>query len=127
MLVDLADGVSVTEIAMAIHGEGRLRDEPIRIGCLISGRASLMSMEKEREEYQLQKEDLEKKRLELEARERESRITVQEDSIRMKNEFVGYQVQMNELKINVVNIVHMLAHDVFDIAKSKICKKISPR
>ena len=28
-LVDLADGLSVTEIAMAIHGEGRLRDEPI--------------------------------------------------------------------------------------------------
>ena len=36
-LVDLADGVSVTEIAMAIHGEGRLRDDPIRVGCLILG------------------------------------------------------------------------------------------
>ena len=41
-------------------------------------------------------------------------------------------------KIDVVNVVHMLARDVFDIAKrrcwemllrdnSKICKKISPR
>ena len=49
-LVDLADGVSITEIAMAVHGEGRLRDQTIRVGCLISGRASLMSMEKEREE-----------------------------------------------------------------------------
>ena len=47
-LVDLADGVSVTEIAMAIHGEGRLRDDPIRVGCLISGRDSLMSMEREK-------------------------------------------------------------------------------
>ena len=36
-LVDLADGFSVTEIAMAIHGEARLRDNLIRVGCLISG------------------------------------------------------------------------------------------
>ena len=100
-LEDLADRVSVTKIAMAIHGEGRLGDEPIQVGCLILGWASLMSMEKEREEYRLQKEDWEKKRLELEARERESRITVQEDGIRMKNEFLGYQVQMNELKMRV--------------------------
>ena len=80
-LVDLADGVSDTEIAMAIHEEGRLRDQAIHVGCLISGRASLMSVEKEREEYCLQKEDLEMEKLELEARERESRITLQEDSI----------------------------------------------
>ena len=52
-----------------------------------------MSMEKEREEYRLQKEDLEKKRLELETRERESRMTVHEDSLRMTNEFAGYQIQ----------------------------------
>ena len=62
--MDLADGVSVTEIAMAVHGEGRLRDEPIRVGCIISGHASLMSMEKEREEYRLQKEDLEREKQE---------------------------------------------------------------
>ena len=30
-LVDLADGVLVTEIAMAVHGEGRLRDDSIRV------------------------------------------------------------------------------------------------
>ena len=66
-LVDLADGVSITEIAMPVHGEGRLRDLAIRVGCLILGRASLMSMEKEREEYHLQKEDLERGKLELEA------------------------------------------------------------
>ena len=107
-LVDLADGVSVTEIAMAVHGEGRLRDQTIRVGCLISGRASLMSMEKESEEYRLQKEDLEKEKLELEARERESRITLQEDSIRMKNEFAGYQVQMNELMMRVTEQLNSL-------------------
>ena len=89
-LVHLADGVSVTEIAMAIHREGRLRDQAICVGCLISGRASLMSVEKEREEYHLQKEDLEREKLELEAREKASRMTLQEDSIRMKNEFGGY-------------------------------------
>ena len=107
-LVDLADGVSVTEIAMAVHGEGRLRDQTIRVGCLISGRASLMSMEKEMEEYRLQKEDLEKEKLELEARERESRITLQEDSIWMKNEFAGYQVQMNELMMRVTEQLNSL-------------------
>ena len=107
-LVDLADGVSVTEIAMAVHGEGRLRDQTIRVGCLISGTASLMSMEKEREEYCLQKEDLEKEKLELEARERESRITLQEDSIQMKNEFTGYQVQMNELMMRMTEQLNSL-------------------
>ena len=107
-LVDLADGVSVTEIAMAVHGEGRLRDDPIRVGCLILGRDILMSMEKEREEYCLQKEDLEKERLELEARERESRMTVQEDSTRMKNEFAGYQIQMNELMMRVTEQLNSL-------------------
>ena len=40
-----------------------------------------MSVEKEREEYHLQKEDLEREKLELEAREKESRMTLQEDSI----------------------------------------------
>ena len=67
-----------------------------------------MSMEKEREEYRLQKEDLEKERLELEARERESRITLQEDSIRMKNEFAGYQVQMNKLMMKVTEQLNSL-------------------
>ena len=107
VLVDLADGVSVTEIAMAQHREGRLRDQTIRVGCLISGRASLMSMEKEREEYRLQKEDLEKEKLEVEARERELRITLQ-DSIWMKNKFAGYQVQMNELMMRVTEQLNSL-------------------
>ena len=107
-LVDLADGVSVTEIAMAVHMEGRLRDRTIRVGCLISGRASLMSMEKEREKYHLQKEDLEKEKLELEAREREARITLQEDSIQMKNEFAGYRVQINEVMMRVTEQLNSL-------------------
>ena len=45
-LVDLADGVSITKITMPVHGDGRLRDQVIRVGCLISGQVSLMSMEK---------------------------------------------------------------------------------
>ena len=107
-LVDLADRVSVTEIAMAVHGDSRLRDDPIQVGCLILGRDSLMSMEKEREEYWLQKEDLEKERLELEARKRESRMAIQEDSIRMKSEFAGYQMQMNELMMRVTEQLNSL-------------------
>ena len=93
---------------MAVHAEGRLRDQTIRIGCLISGRVSLMSMEREREEYWLQKEDLEREKLQLETRERESRITLQEDSVRIKNEFAGYQVQMNELMMRVTEQLNSL-------------------
>ena len=80
-LVDLVDGISVVEIAMGIHWEGKWRNQDIRIGCIIAGRESLLTMEKEREEYKLQKEDLEKERIELDARERESWMTIQEDSI----------------------------------------------
>ena len=31
-LVDLTEGVSATEIAMAIHGEARFRNQDIRVG-----------------------------------------------------------------------------------------------
>ena len=64
-LVDLADGISIVEIAMGIHGEGKWRDQDIRIGCAIARRESLLTIEKEREECHLQKEDMEKERMEL--------------------------------------------------------------
>ena len=108
VLVDLADGVSIIEVAMGVHGEGRWRNQDIRIGCVIAGRESLLTMEKEREECRLQKENLEKERMELDARERESRTTIQEDSIRMKNEFAGYQVQMQELMMRVTDQLNTL-------------------
>ena len=107
-LVDLVDGISIIEIAMGIHGEGKWRDQDIRIGCVIAGRESLLMLEKEREECCLQKEDLEKERMELDAREKESRTTIQEDSIQMKNEFAGYQVQMNELMMRVTDQLNTL-------------------
>ena len=103
VLVDLADGVSIVEVAMGVHGEGRWRNQNIGIGCVIAGRERLLTMEKEREECRLQKEDLEKEWMELDARERESRTTIQEDSIRMRNEFAGYQVQMHELMMRVTD------------------------
>ena len=46
--------------------------------------------------------------MEFEARERELRITLQEDSIRMKNKFAGYQVQMNELMMRVTEQLNSL-------------------
>ena len=46
VLVDLAEGVSATEIAMAIHGDAKLRNQDIRIGCIIAGRDSLITAEK---------------------------------------------------------------------------------
>ena len=46
VLVDLADGVSIVEVAMGVHGEGRWRNQDIRIGCVIAGRESLLTMEK---------------------------------------------------------------------------------
>ena len=65
-------------------------------------------MEKEREECRLQKEDIEKEKIELDARERQSQTTLQEDSIRMKNEFVGYQIQMNEIMMRVTDQLNTL-------------------
>ena len=107
-LLDLADGISIVEIAMGVHGEGKWRNHDIRIGCMIAGRESLLTMEKEREECILHKEDLVKERMELDAQEQESRTTIQEDSIRMKNEFVGYQIQMNELMMRVTDKLNTL-------------------
>ena len=37
-LVDLADGMAITEIAMAIHGKHQYRNKGIRVGCIIAGR-----------------------------------------------------------------------------------------
>ena len=74
-LVDLEEGTAVAEIAMAIHGECRWRDQSIRVGCVIVGRESLISIEKEREEQRMQKEELERDRQELLERERESKMT----------------------------------------------------
>ena len=49
-LVDLEEGTAITEIAMAVHGKGRWRSQDIHVGCVIAGRESLISIEKEREE-----------------------------------------------------------------------------
>ena len=107
-LVDLVDGTAVTEIAMAIHGEGRWRNQDIRVGCVIAGRESLISIEKEREEHRMQKEELERDRQELLERERESKMTVQESSLRMKNEFANYQLHMNDLTARVQEQLSLL-------------------
>ena len=72
VLVNLADGTSIVEIAMGVHGEWKWSNQDIRIGCVIADKESLLTMEKEREECRLQKVDLEKEKMELEAREWES-------------------------------------------------------
>ena len=46
--------------------------------------------------------------MELDAREWESQTTIQEDSIRMKNESAGYQVQMHELMMRVTDQLNSL-------------------
>ena len=75
-LVDLADGVSVTEIAMAVHGEGRLRDDPIRVGCFYLGARQFDVHGKRRENNIIYKRKIwRRKGWSLEARERESRMT----------------------------------------------------
>ena len=107
-LVDLIEGTAVTEIAMAVHGEGRWRDQDIRVGCVIAGRESLISIEKEREEHRMQREELERDRQELLERERESRMTVQEESLRIKNEFANYQLHMNDLTSRVQEQLSLL-------------------
>ena len=107
-LVDLTDGMAITEIAMAVHGEGRWRDQDIRVGCVIAGRESLISIEKEREEHRMQKEELERERMDMLERERGSRMTIQEESLRMKNEFATYQVHMNDLTNRVQEQLNLL-------------------
>ena len=108
VLVDLEEGTAITEIAMAVHGEGRWRNQNIHVGCVIAGRKSLISIEKEREEQQMQKEELERDRQELLEREKESKMTVQEESLRMKNEFATYQVHMNDLTARVQEQLSLL-------------------
>ena len=49
----------------------------------------------------MQKEELERERQELLDRQKESKLTVQEESLRMKNEYANYQLQMNDLTARV--------------------------
>ena len=121
-LVDLADGMAITEIAMAIHGEHRYRDQSIRVGCVISGRENLISAERERIETRMQREELEREKQEFQERQeevkkeeqelmdrqRESKLTVQEESLRMKNEYTNYQLQMNDLTARVQEQLSLL-------------------
>ena len=121
-LVDLADGMAITEIAMAIHGEHQYRNQRIRIGCIIAGRENLISAERERIETRMQREELAREREELRERQeeaqrgeqelldrqKESRLTVQEESLRMKNEYTNYQLQMNDLTARVQEQLSLL-------------------
>ena len=92
------------EISRAVHGPARWRNDDIRINCLLSTSAKLISIEKEREEVRMQLEDLERARECLEAEERELAIREQESQERLQHEtskiqtdFVEYRDQMNEL------------------------------
>ena len=107
-LVDLAEGVSATEIAMAIHGNARFRNQDIRVGCIIAGRENLITAEKERIETRMQKEELEREKRELLDRQKESKLTVHEESLRMKNEYADYQLQMNDLMARVQGQLSLL-------------------
>ena len=121
-LVDLADGMAITEIAMAIHGEHQYRNQGIKVGCLISGRESLISVERERIEARMQREELVREKQELKERQeetqrgeqellerqKESNLTVQEESLRMKNEYANYQLQMNDLTARVQEQLSLL-------------------
>ena len=107
-LVDLAEGVLATEIAMAIHGDARFRNQDIRVGCIIAGRENLITAEKERIETRMQKEELEREKQELLDRQKESKLTVQEESLRMKNEYANYQLQMNDLTARVQEQLSLL-------------------
>ena len=66
--MDLAEGVSATEIAMAIHGDARFRNQDIRVGCIIAGRENLISAERERIETRMQREELAREKQELRER-----------------------------------------------------------
>ena len=121
-LVDLADGMAITEIAMAIHGEHQYRNQSIRVGCVIAGRENLIAIERERIETRMQREELVREKQELRERQeearrgeqelldrqKESKLTVQEESLRMKNEYTNYQLQMNDLTARVQEQLSLL-------------------
>ena len=121
-LVDLTEGVSATEIAMAIHGNARFRNQDIRVACIIAGRESLISAERERIETRMQREEIAREKQELRERQeeaqrgeqellerqKESKLTVQEESLRMKNEYTNYQLQMNDLTARVQEQLSLL-------------------
>ena len=122
VLVDLADGMAITEIAMAIHREHQYRNQNIRVGCMMSGRENLISAERERIETRMQREELAREKQvfqerqeevrreeqELMDRQRESKLTVQEESLRMKNEYTNYQLQINYLTARVQEQLSLL-------------------
>ena len=56
----------------------------------------------------MQREELEKERQELLDRQKESKLTVQEESLRMKNEYANYQLQMNDLTARVQEQLSLL-------------------
>ena len=62
VLVDFPGNADMYEISRAVHGPARWRNDDIRVNCLMSTRASLISIEKEREEVRMQLEDLERAR-----------------------------------------------------------------
>ena len=97
VLVDFLAETAIFDVARAIHGEGRQRDQNIWIGCLMSTREHLVIIEREREEIRTQRGELEHMRSELWAKEQESKAELDEKTLQAKGEFAVYRTQMNDL------------------------------
>ena len=59
-MADFPGDTDVYEVSQAIHGPGRWRNENIKVDCLMSTQACLISIENKREEVRMRLEDLER-------------------------------------------------------------------
>ena len=57
-LVDFEKGVPIIEVAREIHGATSWGELPVRIGCVVSGKASLLNIVQEEELHHQQKEEV---------------------------------------------------------------------
>ena len=108
VLVDFIAEIAIFDVAHAIHGEGRWRDQDIRIGCLMFTREHLVVIEREREEICMQRGELEQIRSELWAKEQESKAELDEKTLQAKGEFAAYRTQMNDLTKRVNEQLNLL-------------------
>ena len=97
VLVDFIVGTSVCDAARAVHGEGRWRDQDIKISCLMSTWSHLVAAQKEWEEICIHRGELEQTRSELWAREQESKSELNESDLQARSDFMAYKNHMDDL------------------------------
>ena len=113
--MDFLADTTIFDIARAVHGEGWWRDQDIGIGCLMSTRDHLVTIEREHEEVRIQRGEIKQMKSELWAKEQESKVELNEKTLQAKDQFAAYKVQMNDLtrrvtkQLDLLEVVHRTA------------------